>query len=96
MLEKNEITLEIWNKIIEMMRSSNPEDFFLGIDIYIKHERTNVLDWFMIKSFSGLKRKRILESLKAAVYKPSLIPTLKMIQHKYNFSEEESKIYKTL
>tara|TARA_Y100001973_G_C5166418_1_gene316433 strand:- start:344 stop:634 length:291 start_codon:yes stop_codon:yes gene_type:complete len=96
MSEKNEITLEIWNKLIEMMKSSNPEDFFMGINIYLEHERTNVLDWFMIKSFSGQKRKKILEHFKAIVYKPSLVPTLKQLEYKYNFSEEENKIYKTL
>jgi len=51
-----ELTVEVYDKLIEMMRSSNPEDFFMGLELYKNHKRTNVLDLLMIKSFGGTKR----------------------------------------
>lgn len=55
-MAKQEVTLQIYDKLIEMMRSSNPEDFFMGVELYKNHIRTHVLDLLMIKSFGGTKR----------------------------------------
>tara|TARA_R100000900_G_scaffold103210_1_gene80143 strand:- start:1135 stop:1431 length:297 start_codon:yes stop_codon:yes gene_type:complete len=51
-----ELNVEVYDKLIEMMRSSNPEDFFMGLELYKNHNRTHVLDLLMIKSFGGTKR----------------------------------------
>lgn len=51
-----ELNIETYDKLIEMMRSSNPEDFFMGLELYKNHTRTHVLDLLMIKSFAGHKR----------------------------------------
>ena len=51
-----ELNVEVYDKLIEMMRSSNPEDFFMGLELYKNHKRTHVLDLLMIKSFGGTKR----------------------------------------
>ena len=55
-MAKQEVTLKVYDKLIEMMRSSNPEDFFMGVELYKNHIRTHVLDLLMIKSFGGTKR----------------------------------------
>jgi len=55
-MAKQEVTLQVYDKLIEMMRSSNPEDFFIGVELYKNHIRTHVLDLLMIKSFGGTKR----------------------------------------
>ena len=46
-----------------MMRSSNPEDFFMGLELYKNHIRTHVLDLLMIKSFGGTKRINFMKGV---------------------------------
>jgi hypothetical protein len=55
-MAKQEVTLQVYDKLIEMMRSSNTEDFFMGLELYKNHIRTHVLDLLMTKSFGGTKR----------------------------------------
>jgi hypothetical protein len=59
-----ELNVEVYDKLIEMMRSSNPEDFFMGLELYKNHKRTHVLDLLMIKSFGGTKRIDFMKGIK--------------------------------
>ena len=63
-MAKQTLSLETYDKLIEMMRSSNMEDFFMGIEIYKNHKRTTVLDLLMMKSFGGTKRVKLIIELK--------------------------------
>ena len=47
-MSKPEFSLEVYDKLIEMMRSSNPEDFFMGIEIYKHHNKSHIIDMLMI------------------------------------------------
>ena len=58
-----ELDIKVYDKLIEMMRSSNPEDFFMGLELYKNHTRTHVLDLLMIKSFSGNKRIDLMKGI---------------------------------
>ena len=59
-----QLTVEIYDKLIEMMRSSNTEDFFMGLELYKNHTRTHFLDLLMIKSFGGNKRIDLMKGIK--------------------------------
>jgi hypothetical protein len=58
-----ELTVTAYDKLIEMMRSSNMEDFFMGLELYKNHKRTHVLDVLMAKSFGGTKRVKLIIEL---------------------------------
>ena len=63
-MAKQELTLHAYDRLIEMMRSSNMEDFFMGLELYKNHHRTHVLDVLMAKSFGGTKRVKLIINLK--------------------------------
>ena len=63
MNEKPKLTLQVYDRLIEMMRSSNMEDFFIGLEIYKNHERSQWSDILMYKSFGGNKRHEVEKEL---------------------------------
>ena len=82
-----EFTVEIYDKIIAMMRSSNPEDFSLGLEIYKKYETSGLIDILLAKSFGGSKRVKLIAELNINV----IIPTIAYIDKEWNV-KEDSKI----
>ena len=82
-----EFTIEIYDKIIAMMRSSNPEDFSLGLEIYKKYETTKLIDILVAKSFGGSKRLKLITELDLTI----TIPTIAYIDKEWNI-KEDSKI----
>ena len=82
-----EFTVEIYDKIIAMMRSSNPEDFSLGLEIYKKHETSGLIDILLAKSFGGSKRVKLIDELNIT----AIIPTIAYIDKEWNV-KEDSKI----
>ena len=92
---KGKLTNEIYDKLLAMMRSSNMEDFFLGLELYINIERTPVLDALMIKSFGGTKRKEVIIKTKYTHKVHPMFITLNMIEP-FCKSKIEKSIFKKL
>ena len=86
-----EFTVEIYDKIIAMMRSSNPEDFFLALEIYKKHETSELIDVLLAKSFGGSKRIKLIDELNIT----TIVPTIAYIDKEWNV-KEDSKIKKII
>ena len=97
-MSKPEFTLEVYDKLIEMMRSSNPEDFFMGIEIYKHHNKSHIIDMLMIKSFGGSKRADFIEAIGFDAIKYNrhiMLDEIKKTIDEYML-ETECKIFKRL
>ena len=86
-----EFTVEIYDKIIAMMRSSNPEDFSLGLEIYKKYKTSELIDILVAKSFGGSKRIKLIDELNIT----AIIPTIAYIDKEWNV-KEDSRIKKII
>tara|TARA_Y100000593_G_C4213262_1_gene287952 strand:+ start:337 stop:648 length:312 start_codon:yes stop_codon:yes gene_type:complete len=92
---KGKLTNETYDKLLIMMRSSNMEDFFLGLELYINMERTKVLDALMIKSFGGKKRREVIAKTEYTHKVHPMFVTLEMIEP-FCKSKIEKSIFKKL
>ena len=92
---KGKLTNEIYDRLLTMMRSSNMEDFFLGLELYINMERTPVLDALMIKSFGGKKRTEVIAKTKYIHKVHPMFITLDMIEP-FCKTKIEKSIFKKL
>ncbi len=92
---KGKLTNEIYDRLLTMMRSSNMEDFFLGLELYINMERTPVLDALMIKSFGGKKRGEVIAKTKYTHKVHPMFITLDMIEP-FCKTKIEKSIFKKL
>tara|TARA_Y100001938_G_C8041364_1_gene406297 strand:- start:898 stop:1224 length:327 start_codon:yes stop_codon:yes gene_type:complete len=92
---KEEMTLETWTKLIQMMRSSNMEDFFLGLELYKNMKRSRAYDLLLIKSFGGEKRREIIVGIKHVSKVHAMFMTLESIKDQC-ITENEKLIFKNL
>lgn len=92
---KEEMTIETWTKLIQMMRSSNMEDFFLGLELYKNMQRSKAYDLLLIKSFGGQKRREIIVGIKHVNKAHPMFMTLEDIKDQC-VTENEKLIFKNL
>tara|TARA_R100000541_G_scaffold18545_2_gene28340 strand:- start:733 stop:1041 length:309 start_codon:yes stop_codon:yes gene_type:complete len=94
---KEEIDVHVYDKLIEIMRSSNPEDFLLGMKMYETFKTSMMIDILMLKSFSGDKRTKLSALLNIKSWD---IPTLKYITEHWvpelDTTSTEIKIFKRI
>ena len=92
---KEEMTIETWTKLIQMMRSSNMEDFFLGLELYKNMQRSKAYDLLLIKSFGGQKRREIIVGIRHVSPVHPMFMTLEDIKDQC-VTENEKLIFKNL
>ena len=92
---KEEMTIETWTKLIQMMRSSNMEDFFLGLELYKNMQRSKAYDLLLIKSFGGQKRREIIVGIRHVSPVHPMFMTLADIKDQC-ITENEKLIFKEL
>ena len=91
---KEEMTIETWTKLIQMMRSSNME-VFLGLELYKNMQRSKAYDLLLIKSFGGQKRREIIVGIRHVSPVHPMFMTLADIKDQC-ITENEKLIFKEL
>lgn len=86
-----EFTIETYDKLIEMMRSSNTEDFFLGISIYKQHTTSKFTDLLFVKSFGESKRKQLINE-NITPYNKHHTHTLSQLKERYKDMYDDESV----